>query len=869
MHMRRVLKRWFQREQMERELDSELRAYLDATTEEKVATGMEPDAARREALVELGGREQVKEAVREVRGGFALEQAWRDLRYALRGLRRSPGYTTVAILTLALGIGASTAIFSVVDTVLFRPLPYFEPQRLVTIYEGTEGRTVLAWAELSAYEQHGRKVEAIAGIQPMDVTVLGGAQPEQVTGAFVSVSLFPLLRVQPMVGRLFSNEEGRAGAEQVALISESLWRRRFDADPSIAGNTALFEVNEMWGAPANRQQAFVIVGVLPSAFETLLPGTEGDVWFPLVPSTSENHDLFVVARMKAAVTPAQIAQEWEAITEPMRKTVHSDARPMQVQVLPLLEDLLGDWKRALLVLLGAVGFVVLIACVNLANLLAVRVQARSREMAIRTALGAARGRLVRQTLTESVTLAGIGGALSLLVAYWGIQLLASASPANVARMDQVRLDGRVMVFAAAFTFLAAVSSGLLAALRVGKGPIAEGLQLGVRGPSLGRAGGRLRSAFVVAQVALALVLLIGSALMARTLAGLLRVETGFDPRAVLTMGISLPRHKYSSAAVRRPFYESLFQKLRALPGVQAVAVDHSMPYSGASTGARVRRQANGEAVDARWHMVSADFFRVLKIPVLRGRAFEPSDMHGKSPMAIVNQSLAEKLWGAEDPVGQRIHLTGNPPFTVVGVVGNIRDRGLIGEGTPNVYFSVFPRSAGLMIRSTAGAATLTPPIRTVLAELDAGLAPSDIRTMEDRIAGGVAVQRYTAILLSLFSATALFLGIVGLYGVMSYGVSQRTNEIGVRIALGAAPGDVMRMVLRHGGALVAAGTVIGLLGAAGLTRFLSALLFGVQATDVATFTIAAAALVAVGMLACYVPARRAAKVDPVVALRGE
>lgn len=858
-------RRWRTQARAERDLDTEIGAYLDGVADEKSERGIAREEAKRQALAESGGREQLKELAREARAGFLLEQFWRDCGHGLRGLRRAPGFTAVAIATMGLGVGVSMAIFSVVDTVLLRPLPYFEPQRLAMIYEGAAGGTVLAATELKTFAG-AKGVEAIAGIQPMNVTVLGSDMPEQVTGALVSASFFHTLRVQPLVGRLFTPEEDRKGAGQVAILSEALWKRRFGADPNIAGKHGTFEVNEMWGVSPKRQQSFLIVGVVPNSFRTLVRGTQGDVWFPLAAGDTNSHDLFVLARLHPGVSATQLLSELVSLTAQIRERVHSDGRNEPLVVVPLIDDLLGNWRPALLVLAGAVACMVLIACGNLGSLLALRAEARKRELAIRAALGATRARLVRQTLTESGTLCVLGGAVGLAVAYWGIQLLAGASPAGIARMEEVRLDTRVLLFAMLFTTMTAAGAGLIAALRLSRA--GDFQELRSSRAALSGGAGRVRSALVVGQVALALVLMIGSGLMLRTLAGYLRADTGFSPKGVATLRISLPKDRYTRGALRAPFFEPLFERIHALPGVEAVAVNSAMPFGGVSMAAAISRRPDSKPIDARLQMVSAEYFRVLRIPLLRGREFRDEDLRSSEVKAILNQTLSEELFGTEDPVGRQVHLRDNPPFTVIGVVGNTREGGFA-ETLRMIYFGVYPRAGGVLIRSSSTLETLLPAVRKAAAELDNAVAPYDAQPMEQRVGAVFAVQRYTAVLLTLFAGASLFLGAVGLYGVISFSVNRRVNEIGVRVALGASREAVMAMVLKQGMTLVVAGVAIGLAGAYGLTRFLAGLLYGVTPQDAATFAEYAGVLIVVGFLAVVIPARRAAQVEAMTALRLE
>ncbi len=864
-----LLRNLFQKRRVEADLHAEVGAYVDTLTREKIAAGMRPDEARRAALVELGGAEQVKEQVRQARAGAWLDQFVQDVRFGVRMLIRGRGFTVVAALTLALGIGVSVAIFGVVDTVLFRPLPYADPDRLVSVYEGPATGTVLAWTEYTAFEQHARYLEKLAAIHPVTATVIGGDQPEQVDGALVSASLFPMLGIQPLVGRNFLPEEDRAEAGQAALLSEGLWRRRFGADRSILGRTITLEVNEAWGRPGPRAQSFTVVGVVPASFQALLNGIRGDVWLPLAVTPSDSHDLFVVARMKPGATIAQVKSDLEAITQPLRATMHSDGRAMQFTVVPLLEDLLGNWQRALVLLFGAVGFVLLIACVNVANLFLARGRVRQREMAIRAALGAGRRRLIRQLLTESVLLASAGGVLGVLVAYWGLRWLASLSPPDVPRLAAVQLDARVFAFMAAIVLLTAVLSGVAPALRLSRAAVYEGLKESARSVGEGTGGRRLRGLLVTAEVALAMVLLIASGLMLRTLAGLLRVDPGFDAQNVLSLRLSLPRHTYRTGAQRADFHERLFQQVTALPGVRAAGINHALPFGGVSTGAFVNRQGASESIDAQWRLVSPGYFDALRIPLLKGRHFTEADMRAEVPSAIVDELLAEKLWPGQDPVGQPIVMTGNPPFTVTGVVGSIRHSNLDQAINPTVYFAVYPRAGTLVVRSAGDPAALAPSLSRILVGLDKAVAPSDVQLMATRVSRSFALQQFTTLLLGIFAAAALFLGMVGLYGVISYSVSQRTHEIGVRMALGARRLDVARLVLGEGLKLVLFGVAAGLTAAFALTRLLSSLLFEVSATDGVTFAAVPLTLALVALLASYVPARRAAHVDPAVALRHE
>jgi putative ABC transport system permease protein len=867
--LRSLLRSLFRKKQMESDLDAEVRSCLDTLTDEKMAAGCSPQEARRLALIEMGGAEQLKEKMREVRAGSFIDQRSQDLRYGLRTLRKSPGFTIVAMLTLALGIGVSTAIFSIVDTVMFRPLPYSDPDRLVAVYEGEDGRAVIAWSEFMEFARKGRYLDAIAAVQPVTATVLGGERPEQVSGALVSAALFPMLGVTPVIGRTFLPDEDRATAGQVALLSEGLWRGRYGADPDIVGKPVTLDVNESWGRPVQRAQTYTVVGVIPNSFQTLLHGTRGDVWLPLAPTPQASHDLFVVGRMKPDVTVAEVKSDLEAIAGPLRSTVHSDGREMRFRVVSVLQDLLGDWRRALLVLLGAVGFVLLIACVNVSNLLLARGRAREHEMAVRSALGAGRRRLAYQLITESLLLALISGVLASLVAAWGIRLIAGLSPEDLPRVSDATLDFRVFVFMGAVVLLAMILSGLFPALRLSSGAVFTGLRESGQGNGGRRGIQRVQSVLVVTEVSLAIVLLIGGVLMIRTMSGLLRVDPGFDGHDVLTLRFSLPRHSYETAGLRAVFFDKALPRIEALPGVQQVGVSHAIPFGGLFNGTQVREGVSGNPITAIWRAVSPGFFASLRIPIVKGRSLDRTDLRVPMQAAIVDETLAQRLWKDQDPVGQQIILAGVPPMIVAGVAGKIRDGNLGDEESPTVYLPNYPAAGALLIRSATDPTALVSSIRDILKETDPAVAPFDIQRMEDRVARSFSLQRFTTLLLGVFAGAALFLGVVGLYGVISFSVNQQTREIGVRMALGAQRGQVVRQVLVRGMAMVTVGMVFGVAAALVSTRLLTSLLFGIHATDPLTFVIVPAILAAVAGLACYLPARRAAGLDPASVLRHE
>jgi putative ABC transport system permease protein len=856
------------RTQRDQQLADEIDSHLQLHIDDNLRQGLSPADARRQAILKLGGIDRTKELYRERRGLPSIESILQDLRFGARMLRRHPTFTFVATLTLALGIGMSTAMFGMVDTVLIRPLPYRDPQRLVAIYEGDRGRAVIAWSEFLAFARQTKSLDGIAAVHPVTVTVGDAAQPEQVRGALVSASLMPMLGIEPLAGRQFLADEDREGAGQSVLLSEGLWRRAYGGDPAIVGRTVLLDVNESWGRRVNRPRGFTVVGILPQSFETLLQGIGGDVWFPLAPTTDDSHDLFVIGKMKAGVRPEDVKSDLEAIAAPMRASVHSDNRPMEFSIRPVVQDLLGNWQRALGVLLGAVGFVLLIICVNVMNLILGRGQMRQREVALRAALGASRGRVIRQILTETFLLVVLGSGLAIAVAYWSIGLLASLSP-DIPRLEEMRLDGRLLGFMTLVALLASLASGLAPALQLSGRRTDGSLSGGGRGAGEPRQSWRWRRVIVVAEVALALVLLIGAGLMLRTLSGLIRVDPGFDAHNVLTFRLSLPRTAYDTQEKRADFYERFFGHVSALPGVTSVGLNHALPFGGLSTGTLVFKAGSEEKQGALWCMVSPQYFEALRIPFVSGSAFEKSDFRTPMQTAIVDASLARKLWGDKNAVGEQLEMIGqrSQRLTVRGVVADIRDSGLDRPGGGTVYLPSYTGRGTVVVRGASDPTALAPAIRSILGGIDKVVGLRDFQPMENRVTESFSLQRFTALLLAFLAGAAALLGLVGLYGVISFSVSQRIHEIGVRMALGGQPGDVTRLVLAQGARMAVIGITIGLAGAAGLTRLLSALLFEVSPTDPVTFAGVAAGLLAVALLACYLPARRAAGVDPVTALR--
>ncbi|HJQ32684.1 MAG TPA: ABC transporter permease [Pyrinomonadaceae bacterium] len=795
-----------------------------------------------------------------------------DVRYAVRRLLKSPGFAAVAVVALALGIGANTAIFSVVNSVLLRPLPYPQPEQLVQLWESRPRmnmtRAAVGPHEFLAWAERSQSFKQLAAADSAEYNLTGRGEPERVTAALVSASYFPLFGVNPLHGRAFLPEEEQPGRENVVVLSHELWQSRFNSDASIVGQTLNLD-----GVPCT------VVGVMPRGFR--LPD-DSALARPVVFTAEDHakagsHFLSVYGRLKDGVTVEQAQTEMAAVAGRVEQDFGDANAGHLVVLVPLHEQLVGGARAALLVLLGAVGLVLLIACANVANLLLARAAGRRREVAVRSALGASRWRIVRQLLAESLLLSVLSGAAGLLLAVWGVDLLVSLDPSGVQRAGEVTLDWRVLGFALGLSLLTGLLFGLAPALQTSKTDLVESLKEGGRSAQgLGRS--RLRGALVVSEVALTLVLLVGAGLLIKSFRQLLAVESGLDPRGVLTLDVSLPRTKYPEPQQLASFYERLIEQAAALPGVESAGAVSVLPLAGSDNSNFVQiegraPQPAGQALRAGRRNVSAEYFRALGIPVKRGRAFTAADRQDAPPVVVINESMARSFFAGEDPVGKRIRTGDKAPWAeVVGVVGDVRHRGLDVDTRPEMFFPHLQtpsRQMTLVVRTSGDPVALAGPLRERVRELDRDQPVGNVKTMEAWVAESVASRRFSVLLLGVFAAVAAGLAALGLYGVVSYSVAQRTHEIGLRVALGARPRDVLRLVIRQGMALTLLGTAAGLLAALALTRLMSSLLFGVGATDPATFVTVPALLLVVALLACYLPARRATKVDPMVALRYE
>jgi putative ABC transport system permease protein len=815
---------------------------------------------------------------------------WQELRYAVRMLGRSPGFTVVAILMLALGIGANTAIFSVVNAVLLSPLPYGRANRLVMVWENNPrleqrrglsqfaARNVVSAANFLVWQDQNTVFDQMTAFVEQPANLTGEGEPEHIAVQYATPNLFSLLNVNPILGRPFTAQEGQEGRDHVAMLSYGLWQRRFGGREDVVGKTIRLN-----------QVPFTIVGVMPRDFqlfvkhETLVEQAP-DLWLPLAFPAAwrqpRGRFLMAIARLKPGVTLETAQAQMDRIASGLTKRFPDFDTGWGVTLVPMRQEMTGEVQPALLVLFAAVGFVLLIACANVANLLLVRAASREREIAVRTALGAARSRLIRQFLTESILMAAAGGVLGVLFASWGTAALVALSPKGLLDMTKVPLNGPVLAFTAGLSLLTGIVFGLLPARGASKIDLQEALKESGRGATLGRARHRAGNAFVVAEMALALVLAAGAGLLIRSLTLLERVDPGFDPHNLLTFHLALPQAKYGNDAARRRFFDDLLAKIRMLPGVQAATGDSFLPFTdiGAATDFTiVGRPAppRGQSYNTTVSVVLPDYFRAMRIPLVRGREFSAAEEGQERQVVIINEALARQYFPGEDPLGQQLIISmkdQNLPSTIIGVVGDVHLHGLDRATRPSVYWP-YPElaysSMTFAVRTRGNPLALTGAIRAQVASLDPSEPVAEAETMAQLMSDSLGRARFAAALLGFFALIAMALAAVGIYSVMAYAVAERTHEIGVRMALGADRGTVLRMVLARGALLALAGVGLGVIGALGLTRFLESLLYQVKPVDGATFAAGALLLVAVALVACLIPALRATHVDPVVALRQE
>src|ERR1051326_1984113 len=804
----------------------------------------------------------------------------KDVRYGIRSLLKRPGLTAVALLTLGLGIGVNTAIFSAVDSVLLRPLPLQNPDRLVAVWEHTPSLGIaqnhMAPANFFDLRQHNEVFEGLSAFSETSVNLTGTGEPEHLTGQLVSANVFSLLGVAPALGRAFSPDEDQIGREHVVVLSDALWQRLFNRNPNIV----------------NRQitlngESFTVVGVMPRGF--FFPEREAELWLPWAMEPEQasgrgDHYLRVVGRLKPGITIERANAVTEALAAHLAKDYPRTNEGLGILVRSFQQDYVGDLRLPILILFGAVAVVLLIVCANVANLLLAQATTRRREIAIRMALGAKRWTIARQFLTESLLLAIGGGLLGALGATWGVAALSKLLPESLAKLQAISVDARVLLFTLAAVVVTAIAFGVVPALHAARANPGESLTE-TRGDLAGGVSGRhVRRLLVVSEVALAVVLLVGAGLLIRSFQRLRQVDLGFKTDNLLTMRMELPMPKYLKADARDAFYSELVRRVDEIPGVESSGLISFLPLS--TSGMKFMFSVEGRALPgdmnqpfALYRAVTPDYFRATGIPLQRGRFFDAHDTRDSLPVVVVNRKLAEKFWPGEDAVGKRLKVgpvdSPNAWATVAGVVGDVRQNGFYGDQQYELYAVsaqerrpwLAPRD--LVVRTTGDPATIAGAVRQAVWAVDKDQPVTNVRTMNEVFAAAISRERFQMLLLALFATLALVLACVGLYGVISYGVAQRTHEIGVRMALGAQPGDVLRLVIRQGMVLTIVGLVLGTIAALAATRVMTDLLYGVTATDAITFISVAALLVLVALLACYLPARRATKVDPLIALRYE
>jgi putative ABC transport system permease protein len=884
MSRHRILRFW---KNVPADVDEELRFHLESRTEDYIAAGMSAPQAREAARRRFGDVERVRDACETIDHGLERDRRradmWetllQDLRCAVRALRRNPGFTIVAVITLALGIGANTAIFSVVHGVLLRPLPYHEPQRLVrlfTAFRGSgEARYAMSQPEFMDYKGLTGVFENAAAYTGAGLTLTGNGEPERVRGIAATRDLLPVLGVAPARGRNFQDDDGRQGTEPVVILSHDYWQNRFGGDETTLGESLVLN-------GISRR----VIGILPPE-RTL---ARADAFIPLYINPDSltgrsSNSLSGIARLKPNVTVEVAQRALNALTA-RSVQLYPNAYPASMgygaTVISMRDEIVGDIRPALVILLGAVGLVLLIACANVANLLLARGETRQREVAVRLALGAGRGRIIRQLLTESTALALLGAAAGTALAWWGLRTIIAISPDTIPRVSEIRIDLTVGLVTLAVAVLTGLLFGLAPAMQLTRPDLQATLKEGTRG---GTVGGRhsFGRALVVGEIALAVVVVVGAALLVRSFNALRAVDPGFAPDRLLVVDLAIPAARYDAAATTT-FYQQLVARLRGLPGVQSVAAASELPPVAQGNNWDItvsgRARAPGESAPSpNVRFVTPDYFRTLGSSLARGRGFGAEDRGTTTPVAIINETTARAVWPTENPVGQRVRFSSEQPWvTIVGVSRDVRSTGL-GQPVPAELYLLheqLPAVAGgasrtmyVALRTAVDPLTLAAPARAAIREMDPQLAITGIRSMEAIMAESVARERFTTTLLGAFGIVALSLAAIGIYGIMSYGVKRRTREIGIRMALGAAQRDVLRLIVGQAMRLALTGLAVGVVSALLLSRLISRLLFGISATDPWTYGVTALLLAAVALAATWAPARRAVLTDPSAALRAE
>ena len=873
--LRSWLRAVMQRERNEREMDAELRFHIEACAHDLVQLGVSRDEALRRARIEFGGMERMKEECRESRGAAFVQRLTQDLILGARMLRKSPGFTAVAVLTLALGIGANTAIYSVVDAILLRPLPYPEATRLVRIWESHPSRgysrNVVNPFNFLDWRDHAHAFQAMAALVRSTHNLNAQGQPIAVTGLRVSPEFFSVLESPPVKGRSFAADDAVPGHDRVAILSYELWQSQFAAAPDLLGHSI-----EVDGLP------YVVVGVMPRGFS--FPTTKAQIWTPLpLARTEEWKDgryLSVIARLKTGVTLGQARQDMARVAN-----IAAEVRPdfdqgWSAEVYPLLEDATQAIRQPLWVLLASVGFLLLIACANIANLLLMRSTGRIRELAVRSALGATRWRLVQQLFVESLLLSCAGMTAGLFLARFGLPVLLALIPQStpLPRSEPIHIDGRVLLFTFLASLCTAVLFGLTPALHLSRVDLQNALK---EGSLRGGVGGHqaLRRGFVVAQVALALLLSVGAGLMLRSFARLIAVDPGFQPEHLLTMRIFTSPSRYADDLKRSAYFKQLLTELRNIPGVRAASSTQFLPLTEMTSGSCFALVGGptltpAEAPSSQFLIVGTNYFRAMNIPLLKGRDFEERDSFSSEPVAIVNHAFAHRYFAGQDALGKQLRVcwTTEKPVEIIGVAADSRQADLQAAPEPTIFLSNFQAPmyfATFVLRAEGDPRQIAHPAEEAIHRVDPDQAISDVQSMRTVVNDSVASPRFQTVLLDAFASLAVLLAVVGVYGIVSYSVSQRTNEIGIRVALGARSRDIARMVLREALTLAGMALAVGLGASLAMSRVLESLLFEVQPTDSPTLAAVACLILAACACAAVLPARRASRVDPMVALRYE
>ena len=880
------LRNLFAKNAVERDLDQEVRSYVDLLTEEKIKAGLSPDDARRAARLEAGSVEQIKDEVRDVRKGSFLDSAWQDFRYGIRLLRRSPGFTTLAVLTIGLGIGANSAIFSVINGVVRKPLAYPGSDRLMFITSQFPtlnfSKFWISPPEYFDFREHTKAFEHVGAYNTGAMNLSEGDRPERVNAAFVTANMFDVLGVRPIRGSVFTAEQDRPGADPVVLLSHELWTRAFGADPSIVGKAVMIQGLQR-----------TVLGVMPPGFD--LHDTKAQLWLPLGldPGNRQNrgsHGLYLVGRLASDVTAAQANAELEGMLTQWREWIPQGHVPNdsthRVQMAPLRDEVVGNVKRALWVLQGAVALVLLIACANVANLLLARAESRHKEFAVRTALGAGKARILRQFMAEGTVLSLLGAALGLAIAFWGLKALLAANPDSVPRATEITLDPVVLMFTVGVALLTGLVFGLAPLLHMGEQAVTLSIKEGGMRATSGAGRNRVRRGLVVAEIALAVMLVIGAGLLIRTFRNLTSVDAGFDVENRVTFGLVLPQATYPDSQRVVQVITELSRKLDEMPGVERVSAMQGLPpqrpvnandtnFEGYSPG-----PGDPPANVDYYQVVTQGYFETMGIEITKGRAFETGDAIG-GPVVIINEALAKRFYQDKDPIGRRLNPffgPNTPMFTIVGVARDVKQGGLEAPAGTELYFNFeqaprivgfAPRQMNIVLEVSRPLSSLTPAIRAAVTAIDPGLPIVRLRTMEDVVGASLTRQRFLSLLLGIFAGVALLLAAIGTYGVLSYMVSERHREIGIRMALGAGNSQVVGLVLKQGITIAGIGIAVGVAGALALSRITQSLLYGVDPADPATFGTVVGVIAVVATAACLIPMRRATRVDPLTAIRAD